>query len=291
MIDWPVTLVNEIAKERCVLFLGAGVSASAADSNGKHPPEWKEFLRDACTLVRNADQRLEIEGLIGENKLLIALQAIKELSDPGDYHSFLDSNFNSPHYKPSELHGIINALDARIVITTNFDKIYEAYCFSFAGGANAFKVINYTTRGLADELRSDTRLIIKAHGTIDSIDEMIFTRAEYHTAKRDCPQFYEVLRGIFLTNTIIFIGCGLEDPDMMLLLEDVRIAGRQTKPHYALVKKGKQEFLIKDWRATYNIHVMEYEPDHSALIPELTTLLNAVELRRAELSGASRPSV
>jgi hypothetical protein len=49
MIDWPLTLVNEIAKERCVLFLGAGVSASAVDSAGKHPPDWKTFLDRQAT--------------------------------------------------------------------------------------------------------------------------------------------------------------------------------------------------------------------------------------------------
>ncbi len=291
MIDWPGTLINEIVKERCVLFLGAGVSASAIDPRGNRLPEWKGFLQEACGLVHNAGQRSDCEALIRENKLLIALQAIKDLANPAEYHSFLDRHYNNRRYAPSELHRIIYELDARIVVTTNFDKIYETYCFSFAGGDNAFKVIDYTARGLADELRSDTRLIIKAHGTIDRIDEMIFTRAEYHAAKRDQPQFYDVLRSIFITSTIVFVGCGLEDPDIMLLLEDVKITGRQSKPHYALVLKGRHEFLIKDWRATYNIHVMEYEPDHAALVLELNNLLNAVEVGRAEFSGAARPGV
>lgn len=285
-IDWPATLVNEIAKGRCVLFLGAGVSATAKDVFGKRPPDWKAFLSSACSLVKDVSKRSSVEALISEGKLLVALQAIKDLSDQADYHAFLDGNFNSPQFEPSELHRIINALDARIVITTNFDKIYERYCFSAEGGMDAFKVIDYRASILADELRSDTRLIVKAHGTIDKIDEMIFTRAQYHEAKRDHSRFYDVLRAIFLTNTIMFIGCGLEDPDMLLLLEDVRITGRQNKPHYALIKQGKHEFQIRDWRATYNIAVVEYGPDHESLTDELQNLLEQVEIARAALTGS-----
>ncbi|KTT68597.1 hypothetical protein SB18R_24100 [Pseudomonas oryzihabitans] len=286
MIDWPSTLINEIAKGRCVLFLGAGVSATASNPAGNRPPDWKTFLSAACSLVKDPTKRAAVDALISEGKLLVALQAIKDLSDQADYHAFLDSHFNSPHFEPSELHRIINALDARIVITTNFDKIYERYCFSAPGGMDAFKIIDYRAAILADELRSDTRLIVKAHGTIDKIEEMIFTKAQYHEAKRDYPRFYDVLRAIFLTNTIVFIGCGLEDPDILLLLEDVRISGRQSKPHYALIKQGKHEFMIRDWRATYNIAVIEYGPDHDDLKGELQNLLDQVESARADLTGA-----
>lgn len=289
MVDWPDTLAQEILKERCILFLGAGVSASAADDRGDHPPEWAEFLRDASALVKDGGRREAVDRLINENRLLVALQAIKDLSDPAEYNQLLDRNFNNRQYKPSELHKLINELDCRIVITTNFDKIYETYCLSFPGSGHAFKVINYMTPGLADELRSDTRLIIKAHGTIDSIPEMIFTRAQYHKAKQDHSNFYDILKALFLTNTILFIGCSLDDPDILLILEDVRIMGNPTKPHYAIIKKGKSEFLIRDWRATHNIHVLEYEPDHAAVVPALNELVQRVNEKRAASSGIIQP--
>jgi len=33
-----------------------------------------------------------------------------------------------------------------------------------------------------------------------------------------------MLKALFLTNTVLFIGCGLNDPDVVLLLEDVKIS-------------------------------------------------------------------
>jgi hypothetical protein len=101
-------------------------------------------------------------------------------------------------YQPSKLHSIILQLDQKLVITTKFDKIYETYCYNIS--RDGFKVITYDFESLVDEIRSENRLIIKAHGSIDNISEMIFTRsqrsagggsgccveqAQYHRAKRE----------------------------------------------------------------------------------------------------------
>lgn len=280
MVAWPDSLAREIVKERCVLFLGAGISSTAQDDTGAHTPSWSEFLNKALVLVEARLQR-PIKKLITEGKLLIALQAIRDNCNPTEYRDLLDATFNNNIYKPSKVHRIINELDPRIVITTNFDKIYERFCLAPQGGATAYKVLNYNATDFADEVRSDTRLIIKAHGTIDNITDMIFTRAQYHKAKREHPHFYEVLKAVLITNTVLFLGCGLEDPDIMLLLEDVRIAGRHEKPHYALTLKGtKNRFLIKDWKDTYNIQVFEYGPTYANIEGELQALLTKVSQLR-----------
>lgn len=285
MIDWPETLVAEIVGQRCVLFLGSGVSAGSKNMNGASPPSWGELLDLAVELVKDANLKTLIQELIKERRYLVALQAIKQHSDPAGYSALLTSKYNSP-YLWNVLHETIYALDSRIVITTNFDKIYENYCNSFQGGSAAYKTISYRQEDLADELRSDTRLIIKAHGTIDAATEMIFTRSEYHEAKRKHGTFYDVLKAIFLTNTIVFIGCGLDDPDILLLLEDVSIAGRSRKTHYALVLDGeKNKLVIDDWRQTYNIQVLGYGPTHGQLGDELKNLLAMVQAKRAQSIG------
>lgn len=266
------------------MFLGAGISSTACNDAGARTPSWSEFLDKALQLVKDTKVRRPIKKLIKDSKLLIALQAIRDNCDATEYRDLLDTTFNNSNYKPSKVHSIINELDPRIVITTNFDKIYERFCLAPQGGSAAYKVLNYNATDFADEVRSDTRLIIKAHGTIDNITDMIFTRAQYHTAKREHPHFYEVLKAVLITNTVLFLGCGLEDPDIMLLLEDVRIAGRHEKPHYALTLKGtKNRFLIKDWKDTYNIQVFEYGPSYANIEAELQSLLFKVSQIRAEL--------
>lgn len=280
MIEWPQTLVREIAGRRCVFFLGAGVSASAEDADGNHPKDWRSFLEAACELVNHQDERAIVTDLVEKQRYLLALQAISDEADPADYQSFLEQNFNNPAFEPSELHKLILQLDSRIVITTNFDKIYERYWHSTSD--EGYRVIPYYSNDIGDALRSDTRLIIKAHGTIDEPTRMVFTKSEYHEAKKKHGHFYNILQAIFLTHTCVFIGCSLEDPDVLLVLEDVRITASSLRPHYALVREGTNNiYALQDWQKAYNIKALEYGPGHDDLIVDLNSLAAQVEGARA----------
>jgi hypothetical protein len=281
VINWPSSLVREVAARRCAFFLGAGVSASAADAAGKHPKTWHEFLVEACGLISNPSKKATVENLVGAERYLLALQGIREYVDPADYRNLLDAHFNSPAFQPSEIHKCVYQLDSRIVITTNFDKIYERYCLA-RSDTGAFKVIQYDSKDLADELRSDTRLIIKAHGSIDTISRMIFTRAEYHRIKAEHQEFYDILKAIFLTHAVVFFGCGLDDPDVLLLLEEVKITSSSAKPHYAVIKEDtKTALALSDWKNSYNICALEYGPTHDDLIQDLQALLALIDEERA----------
>ena len=283
MIVWPKSLVKEIARRRCIFFLGAGVSASAKAPDGSSPKDWDAFINVAKNLINDLTKREFVEDLINSKNYLLALQGIMNTIDLGDYQALLNEHFNSPLYEPSELHKRIFDLDARIVVTTNFDKIYEAYCQKQS--TEGYKVISYDSSSLIDEIRSDTRLIIKAHGSINEINKMIFTKSQYHRAKQQHPYFYDVLKSLFMTHTVLFIGCGLNDPDVCLLLEEVKIVSSPSKPHYILVKQGDHNpFALYDWNASYNISVLEYGPDHDVLKDDLASLFDQVESIRSAVT-------
>lgn len=269
-----------------MLFLGAGVSASARDHTGRRPKLWGEFLEEASNLIPAGPRRDEIRTLIAERRYLLALQAITQEANEADYQDLLNANFNNPAFKPSELHQLIYDLDSRIVVTTNFDKIYETLCLGTS--EEGYKVIPYTSDSLGDELRSDAWLIIKAHGTIDDIQNIIFTKADYHRAKRRYPHFYTMLRALFLTHTCVFIGCSLDDPDILLVLEEVQHTASARRPHYALVlQNSHSQYALKDWHSAYNIRALEYGPDHEALAAELRALFEMVEAERAPLESTA----
>jgi len=280
MINWPRTLVHEIARRRCIFFLGAGVAASSKNAAGQRPKEWKAFLTQASLLVTLPENKAIVTELIAQNKLLLALQAIASEADPADYQNLLNENFNDATFEPSDLHQVIFNLDSRLVITTNFDKIYEKICLR--ASTEGFKVIPYYSTSFGDELRSDTRLIIKAHGSIDELQKMIFTKSQYHAAKENHGAFYSILKGLLLTNTCIFVGCGLDDPDVLLLLEDVKITASPSRPHYALLREGSHNHYAKhDLLSCYNVKVLEYGPSHADLVTDLNALLAEVDALRA----------
>ncbi len=111
---------------------------------------------------------------------------------------------------------------------------------------------------------------------------MIFTKSQYHTAKENYGAFYSILKGLLLTNTCIFIGCGLDDPDVLLLLEDVKITASPNRPHYALLREGSHNHYAKhDLLSCYNVKALEYGPSHADLVTDLSVLLAEVDALRA----------
>jgi hypothetical protein len=231
--------------------------------------------------MRDEIKKDSVTSLINSKNYLLTLQGILRELDPADYHTLLNDNFNNPAFEPSELHKIIFDLDARIVVTTNFDKIYENYCHKQS--SDGYKTLCYDSTSLVDEIRSDTRLIIKAHGSINDINKMVFTKSQYHQAKRNHPNFYEILKALFITNTVLLIGCGLNDPDVCLLLEEIKIIGSSAKPYYLLIKQGEHNpIAMEDWRESYNILSLEYGPSQNDLITDLNTLLDQVTAYRID---------
>ena len=43
-ISWPNSLINDIARRRCVIFLGAGISRNTVNAAGLPPKTWVEAL-------------------------------------------------------------------------------------------------------------------------------------------------------------------------------------------------------------------------------------------------------
>ncbi|MDA1273134.1 MAG: hypothetical protein O2960_03640 [Verrucomicrobia bacterium] len=75
----------------------------------------------------------------------------------------------------------------------------------------------------------------------------------------------------------------MPDPDVALLLEEVKIDSAATKPHYAVVlAAAKIPVVVNDLRNTCNISVLSYGPDYSYLEKELQSLLEEVNAERSK---------
>lgn len=273
-INWPPNLIQEISYRRCILFLGAGVSACSTNDNGDSPKTWPDFLSDAINLIQNPSTEINdlISRLLSQKNYLMALQVIHNQCEPGTYGNYLRDVFIVPNYKPSGLHDIIKEIDSKLVITTNFDKIYDNLC-----NEHEYVVATYTeTQKILYNIKSVSNIIIKAHGSIDDIDKIVFTQKQYYEAKKKYPEFYNLLHALFLTHTVVFLGYSLSDPDINLVLETVAGSNSPSKPHYIVVKEGIEDEIKRYWKDCYNISVLEYGPDHDKLVESLKELLARV---------------
>lgn len=257
-IEWPPALAIELAERRCIILMGAGVSMGSLGEDGvSHPPNWEKFLTDASVLIPDDADKKVARSLIKKYQFLDAAEIITERANPADFAAYLRNTFVTPKFSPNELHKIILELDPKIVITTNYDEIYDHYCIS-GNAESGYNICRYYDRFAVENIRSQIRLVMKAHGCVSDATKVVLSRSSYYTAKRDHPGFYQVLDALFLTHTILFIGTSLTDPDIQLVLENVNISAPSAHPHYALVEKTRHPSIKAAIKKTHNVELIEY---------------------------------
>jgi len=75
---------------------------------------------------------------------------------------------------------------------------------------------------------------------------------------------------------------GMDDPDVLLLLEEVRVTANPNRPHYALLREGSHtSFVKKDLASAYNVRSLEYGPNHADLVTDLQELQAQIDSIRA----------
>lgn len=289
MIDWPDDLVYDIASRRSVLFLGAGVSRNAQNASGIHPREWTDYLKHLASLVKDLGKQAEVLQCITDADLLTACELARKYLSPSAFKTEMIQEYSANAYRPAKIHDDLSRVDSRLVMTTNFDKLYENRANQLQD--NTVIVKNYYDRDVADVFRRRDRVVVKVHGTIDAPDQTIFTRSQYALARRDYGHFYQLLRGLFVTHTFVFLGASMRDPDMQLLLEDHAYRFEGSRPHYMVMPANSARAgTLNVLEETMNLKALLYDPadNHKALsdsVAELVPKVEAVRLAIAATAG------
>ncbi|WP_081841486.1 SIR2 family protein [Alicyclobacillus macrosporangiidus] len=281
MINFPESLIHEIAERRCIIVLGAGASAGCVGVNNTKPPTWDDFLTQAAELVRDSSDKDEALKLISSGQYLDAAQVIVDSADEGDFAYFIRRIFETPRYQPSEIHHRVLLLDPKIVVTTNYDQVYERLCQN-GSARDGYNVCKYYETHALNDIRSTTRVILKAHGCVSDPSQIVLTRAQYFRARNQFTFFFNILDALFLTHTLLFIGSRMTDPDILLLLENANIAAPTQRRHYAIVESGRHPSVRKAMRETYNLELLEYDMgQHDQVVAALDDLITEVQAYRA----------
>lgn len=284
MIEWPENLVSDIARRRAVIVLGSGISRNSKNDSGKSPKTWGEFLKAQGSAM---SLQPEYKQTLDRFDYLTACELLKQKLGQDSFRTLLIKEFLSPRYHHSIYHEMIFKLDARIVVTPNFDKIYETYANTQA--QSSIRVKQHYDPDFADAIRRNERIILKMHGTIDTPDQMIFTRREYAEARTKHRHFYKLLEALALTNTFVFLGCGLHDPDTRLMLEDIFFRHEINQPHvFVMPEKTMSVAETKIVEETMNLSCLEYSlgpsSEHDELLASLKDLLTQVDVTRNQLT-------
>ena len=287
MIEWSEDLIDAIARRRCVLFLGSGISANSCNDEGKHPATWEEFLRDVLEKKSRLNGCKEvIEEMLELKDYLTACEIIVDKLGESDFGELAADEFRRAGYKPSAIHAAVYRLDSRLVLTPNIDKIYEQYATNESHATVVVK--SYYEEDIAKYLRTNDFLIIRVHGYVDDISKIIFTHKQYSEARCKYASFYHMLNALMLTHTFVFLGCGISDPDIQLILENSNFLYPGCMPHYFIAAKDTYSDEIEhSLLCNRNLRLLTYDNfdgTHKKLLEELEELIVKVENKRQEIS-------
>ena len=283
MVDWPQPLVADLARRRCVLVIGSGVSRQSTGDNNAKPPLWKDFLKASNENCPDGEKQ-HITDAINSGDLLHACEWLKKYHGE-QWSQYLRAQFKTPRYKPSELHKLLTRLDTRIVFTLNFDDIYERTALDIYDGDCTVK--KYYDTDIEEFLRGTGRYIIKVHGSLDTPNKLIFTQKEYSEARVEAAKFYNAFDAALLSHTFFFVGTGCSDPDINLILENQNFYFSESHPHYFLSSNGLNADLKESLLNNRNLKILEYDPvdgNYIGLVDSIKDLLEKVEEERSILS-------
>lgn len=187
-------------------FVGAGVSALS------NVPTWKGII-DTISKKMN----YEVKDSYSSDEYLRIPQmfyySIKKNNKK--YYNLIQKCLDTTNCQPNEVHKKLLELNPSSFITTNFDDLLEKasvqYCQSFKTIACDSEV----------PCINGDKFILKVHGDIQH-KNIVFKEEDYLNYSENFKLLETLLKSIFSTNTVVFIGYGLNDYNIKLILNWIK---------------------------------------------------------------------
>ena len=274
----PEKLIEDIMKGNCVAFVGAGVSIPSG------LPSWPNLLTKMIDWYKERYGRIINERALRKHirsgDLLDSAEELLRIFSKNEFHEFLEEVVDyAKDSTPNELHDIIYQIPFSAILTTNYDQLIElTYLRKNNNMPRIFSQENIPY--LARSLRDQEFHICHAHGSVQNIKTVVFGRKHYAELIHNSPAFQHYLRTIFSVKTVFFIGYGVNDPDLNLLLEDlVNILQGYGGAHYALIDEKSFTKIKINRLKDCNIQPITYkrrDETHPEVKEYLKSVLEAV---------------
>lgn len=271
----PERLIQAARDRVLVPLVGAGVSRQA----GYDFPSWKGLLETVKVQALNEGRIpqgdvAEFERLIAEEPLMAA-EALRYILPTDEWFSLIQKQFQPEDSQPAEAHKELISLNPPLILTTNYDTLLEdAYAEKYR---RIPQVMSYKDAAAVQKhiqsgrFRSERPIIFKMHGTVGS--EIVLSASDYRRLVSNEPGYRIVLSAIFVQQVVLMLGFSFSDPELRLLLEEIRDSlKRQSPPDYIFLGTDEagpvQERRLRE---DYGLQIIPYEPTPEH--PELRELI------------------
>ena len=210
---------NASKSGKLTFFIGAGISRLS------NYPGWKELINTFAEKL-GLEPKGEDEDYSSSEYLSIPQKYYYSISkDDKKYYELIDSCLGVER-DSNEIHEMILALKPKNIITTNFDELIEQTVSKHGLFYNVISSDESLKVGETD------RLILKIHGDLKSRN-IVLKEEDYLNYSEKFKLIENAVKYIFSTNTVVFLGYGVEDYNIKLILNWVRsIQGNNFKNPY-----------------------------------------------------------
>ncbi len=251
-----------INKNSLGIYVGAGLSMGAG------LPSWVQLLNELIDILERkgiAADRIEEMRQLSTNpaKYLLLAEEIRDLIQ-NDLEKLIRDRFEDKT-KPTETHDVLVKIKAKFLITTNYDTLIEK---ALVKNFNNYFPTVYTYKDASSinySLWNNDHFVLKAHGDAKTPKEIVLTERDYRNIIYNQSGYQSILHAIFSTNSILFVGVSLNDPELLLLLGYIHNIFHGGSPnHYALVSKDSVTTTeVERWRKDFNIQIITYDSQNN----------------------------
>lgn len=251
----------EMAANECslVIFVGAGVSRLVGC------PSWDEFANSALEqLATNTNKPItfsdvqQLSHLDAKKRLSIAHQIAEAGNYQFDYKALIE-----PKKKiDSKIYDYLNGIGC-IYVTTNYDRFLDNLPTSIKSSMALDHGVSHTLPERELICRPDQFMpsilrepgkVVHLHGSIEEPKSMIVTTTDYlnHYNNKN-KQVIDFLGELFERNTVLFVGYGLEETE---ILEYILRKGRQGES-----QPTKKRFMLQGFYSHQEktfLHLYDY---------------------------------
>ena len=278
----PDSLLAQIRRGRCVLFAGAGLSRQVRRASGHPLPAWNDLLREIALLGRTAGYPIsdDLLNTIAEGRLLEAGQDLQEVLPAAALSAYLYEIFADPAVRPSAAHLIVPQLRLRAVVTTNYDTLIEDSYNQITGALPVTLTYLTYVAGFSNPMRTGEFFVYKIHGDYRNLSTITLGTRDYQGLIHYNPGYRFLLESIFDTYTVLFVGFGASDPDILHALD--ALAARfpaQPAAHYLLHPHGNfTETSRRRFKKDRGLEIIEYDSAHNH--SQVTAFLTALSVQQ-----------
>ena len=231
--DIPETLLRALKDDRCIVFVGSGVSIEAG------LPSWGDFMQQII-------ERLCLDAADARKVDYYTLFQIAsdKYPDSGRFELVeqLIKVIDVPALRPSEAHRLIAHLPITRFATTNYDTLLDLALVETKGNVRPV-VSKY------DLPHTGRVILLKLHGDIKQVGSLVLTRDDYLWHREQEKEVFETLRNWLTQMPSLFLGFSHRDPDIMSLIDVARLSLRQYRPPIFTVELEPSPLRVQELKS------------------------------------------